>query len=537
MDFFEKNVFKIVIIFVLLSSGALCTYTVLNYNKTASTQTTENTQGFQNKSDRQRPDNAGGIKPGQSTNTNTSTNSSTSTSMSTAQRAMTQGGNFNMRNSTSSASVAYSPLFIVYAAAFFGMLALAYYYLVRKKLKINISNIKLLIFTLLTVGLLLRITLALLIQGYPGDISLFKNWATSVASNFSQFYSGSRSSDYPPFYIYVLYVIGKIGSISIFSKFYILLLKLPSILADIAVSYFLYRIAKKYLSLEFSILISAFYIFNPAIFINSTLWGQVDSFFTLIVVISVFLLTENRLCLSAVMFTVAVLMKPQGIIFLPVLFFELVRQKNIKNFIKVFVVVLITAAVIILPFAYNKEALWIFKLYSSTVSEYPYASLNAYNFFSLIGANYAKDSSTLFFISYKAIGMIFIVLTTLFSWYLYIKADDSKFAPAAALIQIAGVFTFSVGMHERYLFPAVALSALTFIYLRDKRILLLMLGYSYTSYINVHTILFRTLKGTMSSSTYDPTLFVTSLINVILFIYLSKIMTDIMVKRKKLCIE
>ena len=416
------------------------------------------------------------------------------------------------------------------------MLTLAYYCLIRKKLRINLSNTKLLLFTLLTVGLLLRIALALSIQGYPGDISLFKNWATSVASNFSQFYSGSRSSDYPPLYIYVLYLIGKIGSIGILNKFYILLLKLPSIVADIATAYFIYRIAKKHLPLELSMLISAFYIFNPSIFINSTLWGQVDSFFTLIVVISIYLLTEKRLFFSAIMFTMAVLMKPQGIIFFPVLFFELIRQKNIKNFAKVFVVVLITAAVFILPFAYNKEALWIFKLYSSTVSEYPYASLNAYNFFSLIGANYAKDSSILFFISYKSLGMIFIVLTTLFSWYLYVKADDSKFAPAAALIQITGVFTFSVGMHERYLFPAVALAILTFFYLRNKRILLLMLGYSCTSYINVHMVLFRTLKGNMSSNTYDPTLFITSLLNVILFIYLAKIMTDFVVKRKKLCI-
>jgi Gpi18-like mannosyltransferase len=47
-------------------------------------------------------------------------------------------------------------------------------------------------------------------------------------------------------------------------------------------------------------LISAFYIFNPAVFINSTLWGQVDSLFTLIVVTTIYLLTEKKLCFSTV---------------------------------------------------------------------------------------------------------------------------------------------------------------------------------------------------------------------------------------------
>ena len=119
MDFIKKNVFKIFIIFVLISAGTICTYTVWNYNKTASIQTTQNAQGFQNKSDRQRWDNSNGIRSGQSTstgssistNSNTSSNTNTNTNSGTrinfsdgtnkTQRTMPQGGNFDMRNSTS----------------------------------------------------------------------------------------------------------------------------------------------------------------------------------------------------------------------------------------------------------------------------------------------------------------------------------------------------------------------------------------------------------------------------------------------------
>ena len=127
----------------------------------------------------------------------------------------------------------------------------------------------------------------------------------------------------------VLFLIGKISSINIVNPYFILLLKLPSIIADIATSYFIYKLAKKYLSAEVSLLLSVFYIFNPAIFIDSTFWGQVDHFFAFPIVLAVFLLSEKKIGFSSAVFTAAVLMKPQGIIFLPILFFELVRQKEI----------------------------------------------------------------------------------------------------------------------------------------------------------------------------------------------------------------
>lgn len=191
--------------------------------------------------------------------------------------------------------------------------------------------------------------------------------------------------------------------------------------------------------------------------------------------------------------------------------------------------------IIILPFSINKNPLWIISLYTGTVSEYPYASMNAFNFFGLIGANYANYNSTLFVFSYHTWGMIFIVLTTLLSWYIYIRANDSIAASASALILIAGVFTFSVGMHERYLLPAVILAIIAFIYLEDKRILLLIAGFTFTVYANTHIVLFQALSGSTNSVTYGPVLVITSLLNIILFICIIKIMLDI-VKNKKIAL-
>lgn len=437
-----------------------------------------------------------------------------------------QQGRQNGNMQRGSANTKYLPALSIYSVIFLISCCVIYYLLKKKKISKNLSDEKFLMFTLLVVGLLLRIAASTIMDPH-NDVNLFRNWATVAVNGLSQFYTNARQADYPPLYIYVLAMIGKLATISIFNSYYVLMLKMPSILADVVTAYFIYKLGKKYFISLISILLAAFYIFNPAIFIDSTFWGQVDSFFTLLIVIAVYLLCEKKYAFSSAIFAAAVLMKPQGIIFLPILFFELVRQRKVKNFIYAAISAMITAIIIIIPFSLNEQSpLWIFNLYSKTISEYPYASVNAFNFFSLIGANYKNDDNTLFIFNYHTIGMIFIVVTTLIGWFVYIKGNDRKYVSAIALLQIAGVFTFSVGMHERYLFPAVALSILAFIYLKDRRFFVMALGFSITNYINISAVFFNT-----NTLLFNISLKAISLLNIILVAYLVKIILDNAVKK------
>lgn len=517
---FRKHILSISLLLIMLTAGFLCVYTLINHNSntapTAPTQSRIGPNNFQPGGRSQLSETPGPMPGGQLPDANST------------QRVAPPNG--SMRGGGTGAGIKYAPQLVTYSIIFFGLFLAAYYLFTHKKVRIHPGNEKMLMLTLLCAGLLLRIAAGTLIEGHPFDIRIFQSWATAAANNLFQVYANSRSSDYPPLYMYVLFLIGKLASVPAISPYFTLLLKLPSIVADIATAYLLYKLARKYSSLEISILVSAFYIFNPAIFINSTFWGQVDSFFTFIVIAAMFMLSENRIGLSAALFAAAVLMKPQGIIFLPVLFFELVRQKSLKSFLKAAACALITAIVLILPFSMNKGVLWIFKLFSNTVAEYPYASVNAFNFFSLIGKNYVKDTATPFLLSYHGWGMVFIVMITAFSWFIYIKGNNRAFASAAALLQIAGVFIFSTRMHERYLFPAAALAILAFIYLKDKRLLLLAAGFSSTIYVNTHYVLFKTSSG-INSVALGPTVIFTSLLNLLLFVYLVKVLFDIAINR------
>ncbi len=421
----------------------------------------------------------------------------------------------------------YVPALSIYGGIFLALSCLAYYLFRRKRIEISLKDEKCLVFTILAVGFLLRVAAATLMQGFSGDITLFRNWAESAASSFSNFYASARQADYPPLYIYILGLIGKIASLSSVNPYYTLILKMPSIIADVITSYSIYKLGKKYLSSSISILLGAFYAFNPAVFIDSTFWGQVDSFFTLLIVVALYLLSEKKYKLSSGMFAAAILMKPQGIIFLPILFFELVRQKKVKNFVYAAISAFITAIIIIIPFSLNTQnPLWIINLYTNTILEYPYASMNAFNLFGLIGGNYKDYNTELFLISYHTLGMIFIVLTTLIGWFIYIKGNNRRYVSAVALLQIAGVFTFSVGMHERYLFPAEALAILALIYLKDRRFFLLAIGFSITNYANISTVLFRT-----NTSIFNNCLEITSIINILLVAYLLKVLLDNAVKK------
>lgn len=402
--------------------------------------------------------------------------------------------------------------------------AASYFLYVKNKANLSISRERLIIVGVLGMGLLVRLVLARLSPGHPYDMGLFASWASAAARDLLSVYSSNRV-DYPPLYMYVLFLAGKAINLSWLNQFSTVILKFPALLADLATSYLIYTRARKQLSPGFGILLMGFYLFNPAVLIDSSLWGQVDSVFTCLLAGALILLAERKTVLASALFAAAVLMKPQGIIFLPVLFFELVRQKNLKMWLKCIGLSLASTMVIILPFAWQQGAFWIIELYMKTLGEYPFASVNAFNLFSLLGANYTRYSESLGFLSYQSWGMLFIVAVTALCWFIYARVNNEKMAWAAALLLISGVFTLATGMHERYLFPALALSLFAFIYLGDRRFLFMAGGFSISIFLNIHVVFFATIKGIHSLSP-GGTLVFTALLNIFLLVCLIKLMLE-----------
>ena len=90
----------------------------------------------------------------------------------------------------------------------------------------------------LALGLILRFILGYNINGFEADISCFKAWAAYTHDyGFNNMYYRDFFLDYPPGYLYVLYIIEafrRLFGVDQYAQSYTLMIKLAPILSDIA---------------------------------------------------------------------------------------------------------------------------------------------------------------------------------------------------------------------------------------------------------------------------------------------------------------
>jgi dolichyl-phosphate-mannose-protein mannosyltransferase len=380
---------------------------------------------------------------------------------------------------------------IVIMSILFSCIALFLLYIADYKEEEKIE--KKIIFSITLLGLLIRLFLAPTTNGHTTDVLCFTYWADFAASKgIANFYTSGIFVDYPPTYIYILYIIGKLQhffNVEINSKIMLFMIKVPSIAADIVLGYLIYKLGKKRLKGMMPVVLCFLYIFNPAVIINSSVWAQIDGFYTLFIVIMLYCIYKEKIEISAVVYTISVLIKPQTFIFTPILILMFIENKSVTKLIKGAVYSFIAALVIIVPFTGSQKPLWIVEKLKATLASYPYASINAFNLFALSGGNWELNNKGFMFLNYKSWGMIFIVLISLFSIYIYFKSTERHRVFYIAYFITCAVFVLSSKMHERYLFPALAISLILYVYSKDRRVLYSFIGFSITHYINVAYVL------------------------------------------------
>lgn len=366
------------------------------------------------------------------------------------------------------------------------------------------SNKTTTIIWLLCIGAFLRCIFAMFHTGFISDTACFAAWASRVyEGGFSAFYSPDVFTDYPPGYMYILYIIGALSSflkLEYLSPLHLLLLRLPAILCDLAACYVIYRMASKRFSELHSLIIAALYLFNPAVIMNSSIWGQVDSVFMLAILLMVLLLMENKNIPAYYVFAVGVLLKPQTLIFTPLLLFGIyenvfAKDFSMSKFWKNLLWGLLAIALMLLlcvPFGLDK----VWNQYTDTLGSYPYISVNAYNFWALLGKNWASQDTAFLFFTYKELGTFVIVALTLISTFIFLKRMKSadRYFVAGSFIALT-MFMFSVRMHERYLYPVMLMLLAAFVMTGSKHMLYSYLVLTICHFLNVWHVL----------NFYDPT--------------------------------
>src|SRR3989344_8851328 len=145
---------------------------------------------------------------------------------------------------------------------------------------------------ILLLGFLLRIVVSPF-GTHSNDMAFWIHWSKEIERlGFYDFYNKIGWTDYLPFYFYVLFILEKI--IIAFQITGDFIFKVPSILADIATGFLIYKIAKN-LKLKHTLILPSIYLFNPAIFGNSAMWGQVDGVGAFLVVLCLYLFLKQKL--------------------------------------------------------------------------------------------------------------------------------------------------------------------------------------------------------------------------------------------------
>ncbi len=345
---------------------------------------------------------------------------------------------------------------------------------------------------LLVDGFFLRFAVSFLYYGHGSDMGCFAGWSDMMVDLKPWgFYESGNFADYPPIYMYVLWILGAIKRfLSLEGNALGVLLKLPAMISDTLIGLVIYKFLKRQETEKTAFFGALLWVLNPIVILNSAIWGQVDSVFSLFVLLSLYYAWDKKFTKSFIWFSVAVFTKPQALFYTPVLLYMLFSDSVYPEFKKERFIKSILGGIgavalgllLCIPFGLSN----VFNQYISTLGSYPYFSVNAFNLWSALGLNWGNLTPL-----GSTLGTVFIILTVAGALlYMYKSKSKGKFFLAAGFICFA-VFTLSTKMHERYSYPAVLFLLIGACL--DKKNVQLLLSFIFvtvTSFINTAYVLF-----------------------------------------------
>ncbi|MEP6470054.1 MAG: phospholipid carrier-dependent glycosyltransferase [Chloroflexota bacterium] len=369
-------------------------------------------------------------------------------------------------------------------------------------------------------GMLLRVLVAgvlLPLSGFRIDVGDFTAWAHRLTdAGPGAFYDPTYFSDYPPGYLYVLWVLGSLGralqplllGVDITGG----LVKIPGVLADAGVAAMLFLYSRRFLDGKFGawsgerigLIAATIYLLNPGTIFNSAVWGQVDSVGTLAVLVTLYLLARGRTELAALGAVVALLIKFQYAFVIPIVAIvgikrhvlgrssdpEQAGRPDLLRVLTSLAVGLASLVVLILPFGLT---LWapsdpthgLYQKFVAASNIYKGLTINAMNLwrnpFSGLGDTITwgcdapslpppapqscLDGAGVAFslgsmpVSWQLVGVVLFAAVALVAFWQIARRDDGEGLLLGALLLAVAFFAFPTRVHERYMFPALALAA------------------------------------------------------------------------------
>jgi len=309
-----------------------------------------------------------------------------------------------------------------------------------------------------------------LFAGYPHDIFEFLLWGEVMTRGPWHVYDPQFMCRYMPGYLYALW-----AAVAPAREFYFgpavteattstlrMLVRIPPIIADFFLGLIVFawlRIigtAGRGLSTRRQVGAVMLFALNPALLFTSVGWGQNDSALTLPVMLALLMVSQGS-GLAAAAAALAVIVKLQGLIVLPIVGIWILLQGRLRDWIVATLAFLATVIVAFAPFQIGRPWDFLARVIASSAEYFPYTSLNAFNLMALAAGMRIRDSMTLLGLSAFSLGMLLMAALYLVAVSMVWRDRSPRALLYAAFLAYLGFFVLPTRIHERYLYFALAL--------------------------------------------------------------------------------
>jgi len=340
--------------------------------------------------------------------------------------------------------------------------------------------------TLIVLVFILRLFLSLL-PPMEIDHGCWRAWsARMVALGPAKFYSSEVFTANPPGFLYVFWLLGEIKNnifprLSFFSSGYDFMLKLPNNIADLAAGVLIYLIIKKRKGDKLAKLGFLLYTLNPAIWFNSSVFGQFDGSGAFFGLLAAYLLLERKkILLATVAFAFVWAIKPQAIALAPALGLITLFKFKPGDWFKGAFAFIVATLLIYWPFFPYNPLSGVIYVFQQMTPLYSCTTCFTFNFWGLFG-NWQSDMVLFLGLPFLYWGIILFGLS-LILLFRFKKENPYLFIT----LSILSFNMLMTRMHERYVLPFFAFFLIATILLKSKPLLLTYIFFSLFNTLNVY---------------------------------------------------
>ncbi|HEU5103179.1 MAG TPA: hypothetical protein VFU22_29360 [Roseiflexaceae bacterium] len=239
----------------------------------------------------------------------------------------------------------------------------------------------------------------------------------------------------------------------------LLLIKLPGLLADLATVALLYAWGRRWRTAGGAATLAALYALAPPVWMNVAWWGQVDALLVLPILLMAALLDRAGGRWGWACWALALLIKPQAIIFAPVLYIATLRRHGCRALLVGGGLAAALVALGCAPLVLAGQGEGLLQAYAGSVGRFPQLTNRAYNLWYLatLGAGGSDTGQGIGPLSLRVIGMLLMAgAALLVGLALLHRADGPTRVLGSAVLALA-FFCLPTQIHERYLFLTLAL--------------------------------------------------------------------------------